>query len=160
MATMPPVAATGSRAFHVATEQFEELHLSIGDLSQRTAVNIETIRYYERIKLLPRPPRGKGGHRVFDAASCRRLGFIKRCREFGFVIEDIRTLIAFRDGNGACADVRVVAARHLEALRAKMKDMADLEATLAETIARCPDDDSTNCPVIQKLDGGSCCRSA
>ena len=160
MATMPPVAATGSRAFHVATEQFEELRLSIGDLSQRTAVNIETIRYYERIKLLPRPPRGKGGHRVFDAASYRKLAFIKRCRELGFAIEDIRTLIALRDGNGACSDVKVVAIRHLETVRAKMRDLANLDTVLSETLARCPDDDSTNCPVLQKLDGGSCLQVA
>jgi MerR family mercuric resistance operon transcriptional regulator len=139
--------------------RIENVCLTIGELSRRTAVNIETIRYYERIGLLPRPPRTGGGHRVFGTASCRTLAFIKRSRELGFALDDIRTLLSLRDSQGACMDVKAIAERHLQAVRVKMRDLATLEDALSKAVARCPDDKSTDCPVLESLDNG-CCRAA
>src|SRR5438067_9141564 len=88
---------------------------SIGVLSRRTGVNIETIRYYERIKMLPAPPRTTSGRRVYGPAETRSLTFIRRSRELGFTLDEIRTLLALsaNDGQNTCAEVRRLAASHL-----------------------------------------------
>jgi MerR family mercuric resistance operon transcriptional regulator len=147
------------KEFRMPAGRADDVCLSIGELSRRTAVNIETIRYYERIGLLPPPPRTEGGHRTFGTESYRTLAFIKRSRELGFALEDIRTLLSLRDSQGSCMDVRVVAERHLKDVRTKMQDLMKLESALAETIARCSNDESTDCAVLERLDNG-CCRVA
>jgi MerR family mercuric resistance operon transcriptional regulator len=86
--------------------------LPIGELSRRTGVNIETIRYYERIKMLPAPPRTSSGRRVYGPTEIRSLTFIRRSRELGFTLDEIRALLAISaaDGNNTCGEVRQVAA--------------------------------------------------
>jgi len=137
----------------------EDIGLTIGELSHRTAVNIETIRYYERIGLLPHPPRTGSGRRVFGAEICRTLAFIKRSRELGFGLEDIRTLLSLRDSRGACTDVKAIAERHLQDVQVKIRDLMKLESVLSAAVARCPDDDSGGCPVLDSLDN-RCCGTA
>jgi MerR family transcriptional regulator, mercuric resistance operon regulatory protein len=99
--------------------------LSIGELSRRAGVNIETIRYYERIKILPAPRRTTGGRRVYGPAETRSLSFIRRSRELGFSLNEIRALLALASDNGTntCAEVRKLAAHHL----------ADVHARIAES---------------------------
>jgi MerR family mercuric resistance operon transcriptional regulator len=70
--------------------------LSIGELSRRTGVNIETIRYYERVGLMPHPPRTQGGRRAYGADGMRTLAFIKRARELGFCLHDIGELLSIQ----------------------------------------------------------------
>jgi MerR family mercuric resistance operon transcriptional regulator len=132
--------------------------LTIGELSRRTAVNIETIRYYERIGLLARPPRTSAGHRLFGVEGFCTLSFIKRSRELGFGLEDIRTLLSLRNTQGPCKDVRAVAARHLEQVQSKIRDLAKLERVLSEAIAACHNDEKPDCAVLDSLDNG-CCRA-
>jgi MerR family transcriptional regulator, mercuric resistance operon regulatory protein len=127
--------------------------LSIGALSKRSGVNIETIRYYERVKMLAPPPRGANGRRVYGEAETRTLAFIRRGRELGFSLDEIRTLLGLAvPGKASCADVRAIAARHLEDIRAKMGDLAKLERLLANTIARCSGKRVPDCPVLDILD--------
>jgi MerR family transcriptional regulator, mercuric resistance operon regulatory protein len=87
------------------------------------------------------------------------LAFIKRSRELGFALEDIRTLLSLRDTRGRCMDVRVIAQRHLNDVRTKMRDLVKLEGVLAEAVARCSNDESTDCAILESLDTG-CCRTA
>jgi MerR family mercuric resistance operon transcriptional regulator len=127
--------------------------MPIGELSRLTGVHIETIRYYERIKMLQAPPRTEGGHRVYGPTETRVLAFIRRARELGFSLDEIRAL---RDlggpGNASCADVRKVATRHLDDIRAKIGDLKKLERLLAKTIARCSGNRVPDCPVLDILD--------
>ena len=88
----------------------------IGKLAAQTGVNIETIRYYERVELLSAPARTDGGHRVYDADHVRRLTFIRRSRELGFSLDDIRTLLVLSDGKRDCA-ARELTLRHLADVR-------------------------------------------
>jgi len=130
--------------------------LSIGALSRHTGVNIETIRYYERIGLMVKPPRTKGGHRSYATVHADRLSFIRRARELGFSIEDIRTLLVLSArGHASCAEARQVAAAHLADVRAKQNDLAKLEIILTETIAQCDAQGSSDvtpaCPVLEVL---------
>jgi MerR family mercuric resistance operon transcriptional regulator len=128
-------------------------HLPIGQLSMLSGVNIETIRYYERIKMLPAPPRTASGRRVYGATDLRILAFIKRSRELGFSLDEIRALLRLgAPGTGSCGEVKKIAGHHLQDIRAKIADLAKLERLLAKTIARCSGNKVPDCPVLDILD--------
>jgi len=127
--------------------------LPIGQLSRLSGVNIETIRYYERIKMLPAPPRTTSGRRVYDATHLRMLAFIRRARELGFSLNEIRALIRLGGPDKAsCREVRAIAAHHLEGIRAKLDDLRKLERLLARTVAQCSGRTVPDCPVLDILD--------
>ncbi|MFC1457866.1 MULTISPECIES: MerR family transcriptional regulator [Microvirga] len=124
----------------------------IGELSRLTGVNIETIRYYERIGMLPAPPRSEGGRRVYDHHHTRVLAFIRRGRELGFTLDEIKALLALGGPERApCGDVREIAARHLDDIRAKIADLRKLERLLGQTIDRCEGGTAPECPVLDIL---------
>jgi MerR family mercuric resistance operon transcriptional regulator len=127
--------------------------LPIGELSRRTGVNIETIRYYERIKMLPAPPRTASGRRVYGPAETRTLAFIRRSRELGFTLDEIRALLALsaKNGQDACAEVRELAADHLAAVQAKIADLRAMQRVLAEAVRRCDAGEAPGCPLIDTL---------
>jgi len=113
-------------------------HLTIGALAERTHCNVPTIRYYEEIGLLPHAERAANGHRHYGDADVRRLVFIKRCRDFGFPIEQVKHLVElFENGDRACLEVRDLAQVHLDQVRAKLEEMRQLEASLAAFVASC-----------------------
>ncbi len=126
---------------------------SIGELSKHSGVKIETIRYYERVKMLPAPPRTANGRRVYGPAEKRTLAFIRRSRDLGFTLEEIRALLALGGPERAsCADVHKIASAHLTSVRHKLSDLAKLETILAETVAQCSDGATPDCPVLNILD--------
>jgi MerR family transcriptional regulator, mercuric resistance operon regulatory protein len=126
--------------------------LKIGQLAEAAEVNFETVRYYERIGLMPRPIRTKGGHRHYGHEHLRRLTFIRRARELGFHIEEIRSLLVLnKSGNGSCADVKAIAANHLADVREKISALAKMERTLAILIEGCSEERSL-CPILDMLD--------
>lgn len=125
---------------------------AIGELARRTGVNIETIRYYERIDLMPAPPRTASGRRRYDESHARILRFIRRARELGFAIADIRTLLDLAEpADTCCAEVRKIAGAHLETVRAKLADLVKLERVLSETVAQCKRAETPTCPVLDIL---------
>lgn len=127
--------------------------LPIGELSKLTGVNIETIRYYERIKMLSAPPRTSGGRRVYDPAHLRILAFIRRSRELGFSLGEIRALIRLGGpGKASCRQVREIAAHHLDDIHAKIADLRKMERVLAKTVAQCTGTTAPVCPVLDILD--------
>jgi MerR family mercuric resistance operon transcriptional regulator len=126
---------------------------AIGKLSRLSGVHIETIRYYERIKMLPSPPRTASGRRVYDATHLRTLAFIRRARELGFSIEEIRALMRLGGPEKTtCREVREIATHHLEDIRAKLNDLRKLERLLARTVAQCSGTSAPECPVLDILD--------
>src|ERR1700719_4157626 len=146
-----PVAATGSRPISCAASRLREA-FSIGELSQHSCVKVETIRYYERIKMLPAPPRTANGRRIYGPADKRTLAFIRRSRDLGFTLEEIRALLALGGPERAsCADVRKIASAHLTNVRRKLSDLVKLESILAQTVAQCSDGASPDCPVLDIL---------
>ena len=127
---------------------------AIGPLSRLTGVNIETIRYYERIGMLPAPPRTASGRRVYSDTERRVLAFIRRGRELGFSLPEIRTLIDLgAPGDASCAEVRDIASAHLATVRARIADLVKLESLLADAVARCTGGTAPACPVLDALDG-------
>ena len=126
--------------------------VTIGMLSKRTGCNIETIRYYERIGLLPPPPRSPGGTRLYGVTQLKRLTFIRRSRELGFSLEEVRELLRLIDGgNYTCGEVLAIAAGHVRAIRQKIRDLRRLEKTLAAIAAHCQGGTVPDCPIIDAL---------
>lgn len=131
--------------------------IPIGELSRRSGVNIETIRYYERISMMPHPPRTASGRRVYGEVESRTLTFIRRARELGFTLDEIRALLglAAEGGHQACVEVRDLAARHLTDVRAKLADLRAMEAILVDAVHRCDEGEPTDCPLIDALSSGA-----
>ena len=125
---------------------------SIGELSRLAGVNIETIRYYEKIKMLPAPPRTEGGHRVYGAKETQILAFIRRGRELGFTLGEIRALLDLSEpGKASCGEVRDIAEHNLKHIRSKIADLVKLEKLLAKTILQCSGRKVPDCPVLDML---------
>jgi MerR family mercuric resistance operon transcriptional regulator len=126
--------------------------LTIGALSKRTGVNIETIRFYERVGILPKPPRSAGGHRIYSQDELMRLGFVRRSRELGFSLAEVRGLLRLVDGGShTCAEVKAVTLDHLADVRRKIADLRRLEQTLADVAGKCRGGKVPDCPVIEVL---------
>lgn len=130
----------------------QKREFKIGALSKHSGVNIETIRYYERIGVMPSPPRSEGGYRLYNESHQRRLSFIRRSRELGFSLEEIRGLLALIDDNSyTCAQVQSLTLEHLENTRRKIVDLQRLEAVLDEMVSQCDGGLIPDCPVVDAL---------
>jgi MerR family mercuric resistance operon transcriptional regulator len=126
--------------------------MTIGELSRRTGVHIETIRYYEKIGVTPPPPRTEGGQRAYAWSDERALSFVRRARELGFSLGDIRALLALGGpGTAACADVCAIASHHLADIRAKIADLRRLEAHLCASMSQCAGASAPDCAVLDAL---------
>jgi MerR family mercuric resistance operon transcriptional regulator len=126
--------------------------LQRGELAKHTGCNLETIRYYEKIGLMPDPPRGATGYRVYDESHVRRIRFILRARELGFALEEVRGLLQLvDDGNQTCGEVKARTEKHLADVRAMIADLRRIERVLATTAASCSGDDVPDCPVLEAL---------
>jgi MerR family mercuric resistance operon transcriptional regulator len=126
--------------------------VTIGKLSESTGVNIETIRYYERIGLLPAPPRSAGRHRLYENQHRQRLAFIRRARELGFSLDQVRVLLALSGAHGlACDEVKAITDEHITEVRRKVRDLRKLERILTELVARCQPNSVPDCPILEAL---------
>jgi MerR family mercuric resistance operon transcriptional regulator len=126
--------------------------IAIGELSRRTQCNIETIRYYERIGLLPRPRR-EGKFRRYDGDDVSRLKFIRRTRQLGFTLDEVRSLLLLSAAGGerARAKVRSIAAAHVADIRNKIADLQGMERVLTDAICECEAAKLPKCPLIEVL---------
>jgi MerR family mercuric resistance operon transcriptional regulator len=124
----------------------------IGELSTRTGVNIETVRYYERIGLIPAPPRKNGRQRIYDESHVRRLKFVRRSRELGFALDDIRTLLVLADrGEQACSETKEMTVRRLADVRGKIISLRKLERALRQMTDACRPGRQSSCPILDAL---------
>ena len=127
----------------------------IGELSKQTGVHIETIRYYERIGLMPKPLRTANGYRQYEGAHLKRLNFIRRSRELGFTIEQIRGLLELVDGSDAlCDQVRTITLEHAEDIGGKLEDLNRMRDVLLAMAAECDGGDVPECPILEALFDG------
>lgn len=130
--------------------------LKIGDLAVRTGTSAPTIRYYEQIGLLPNPDRQSGNQRRYGAVDVSRLTFIRRCREFGFSIEQVREMASLaKDSASSCSQARDLAAARLDDIRQKLKELRQLERSIANLVegcdAGCLGGPSPSCSIIQEF---------
>ncbi|WP_315738767.1 MULTISPECIES: helix-turn-helix domain-containing protein [unclassified Bradyrhizobium] len=126
--------------------------LTIGDLAKRTGTKVETIRYYERIGLLPVPARTEGNYRTYDNDQLGRLSFIRRARDLGFSIDQVRDLLDLADQRDrSCEAVDVIAGQHLAEIERKISDLVALRDELADVIGRCKHGTVADCRIIEAL---------
>lgn len=126
--------------------------VSIGTLSRKSGVNIETIRYYERIGVMPAPERTAGGFRTYREDHLQRLSFIRRGRELGFSLADLKALLRLVDGHAyTCAQVRAMTLQHVAETRRKIADLRRLERVLSDIAAKCTGRRVPECPIIDAL---------
>jgi DNA-binding transcriptional MerR regulator len=125
---------------------------SIGDLARATATKVETVRYYERTGLLPSPPRTGGNYRAYGPDHLARLSFIRRARDLGFPIEQVRALLDLADQRDRpCEAVDVIAREHLAEVDRKLADLAALRRELDSMIGQCRQGTVAECRIIEAL---------
>ncbi len=132
--------------------------MKIGELSRATGTNVETIRYYERIGLLPPPARTDANYRSYGGEHRSRLSFVRHSRDLGFTIEEIRSLLDLSDHpDRHCSEADRIATRHLEQVEEKIAQLTLLRDELARIIGRCRGGLAGDCRVIEALgDHGQC----
>jgi MerR family mercuric resistance operon transcriptional regulator len=115
-------------------------------------VNIETIRYYEKIGVMPAPGRSAGGFRIYEPDHLKRLSFVRRGRQLGFSLDEIRNLLRLVDGHShTCAEVHALMLSHLAEIRRKIRDLRRLQRAMAEMAARCSGESVPECPIVDAL---------
>ena len=121
-------------------------------LARKTGCNLETIRYYEKVGLLPPPPRSGNGYRVYSPDLVRRLQFILRARDLGFAMDEIRSLLSLTDtGAQTCAEVMEKTQSHLDDVRCRIADLQRIERTLARTLIDCSGGNEPECAILNVL---------
>jgi MerR family copper efflux transcriptional regulator len=131
--------------------------LRIGQLARLAKVSVQTLRFYERKGLLPKPPRGASGYREYAADAIGMVKFIKRAQELGFSLREIKELLALRKvPRATCGDVVVVAQRKIEEMEQKISDLRAMQTALSQLLADCKGQAPiTQCPIIEALAGAS-----
>ena len=135
--------------------------MNIGEAAAASGVTPKMIRHYEDIGLIREAARTESGYRTYGPKDIATLSFIRRSRDLGFPIAQIRTLLAlWQDRERASADVKQVAGEHIDELRAKMRQLQEMVATLEHLSAHCHGDDRPDCPILEQLatgdPGGEC----
>ena len=126
--------------------------LSIGGLSEKTGVNIETIRYYEREDILPKPRRSDGGRRIYGNEDVRRLNFVHKCRNLGFSLKETVSLMSLVDtGNFTCKQVHELTRVHVKEVSKKIQNLKRMEQVLLEMADKCGKGSIPDCPIIDSL---------
>ncbi len=128
--------------------------IRIGELAELSQVNLQTIRYYEREGLLPRPPRLPSGYRVFSPDAVRRVRFIKRAQELGFSLKEIRELLSIRvDPRSDCSGVQKLAKAKLADIDQRIRTLQAMKRVLTRLATACPGrGPSTECPILESLE--------
>ena len=135
----------------------------IGALAKQTGCTVPTIRYYEEIGLIPAAIRSRSGHRVYEGGAAQLLSFIRRCRDFGFSVEQVRALLSLTEGNADCAEARDIAQEHLKSVRGKMVELMALERTLTGFVevcnSTCAGGPTPKCNILKDLGFGDSVKS-
>ena len=132
--------------------------LQIGQVSQRTGLSVDAIRFYEKAGLLPRPARTQGGYRLYQQREVADLEFIQKAQQLGFSLNEIRELFSIqRHPQEACVHVRDLIAQKLTVVRTKIEELRTLEAGLSDALKQCrralrhPAQHQETCPVLQEI---------
>ena len=128
--------------------------LKIGELAEQGEVNLQTIRYYEREGLLPKPPRLASGYRVFSSDAVRRVRFIKRAQELGFSLKEIKELLSIRlDPASDCSGVRRLAKAKVTDIEQKIRTLQAMRKVLGKLATACPGRGPLNeCPILESFE--------
>jgi Hg(II)-responsive transcriptional regulator len=129
---------------------------TVGELAKKADVNVETIRYYERRRIMPRPMRTRAGYRIYPAEAVQRLRFVKRAQDLGFSLNEIQELLNLRIASGTTsADIRQRAEAKISDIERKIRRLTAMKKTLTRITSACSGcGPITECPILESLDDG------
>ena len=125
--------------------------LTRGKLAREAGVNLETIRFFEKIGLMPEPPRTEAGYRIYSGEHVKRLMFIRRARELGFTNKEVQGLLEMVDGTYACDDVKGIALSSVEIIESKITDLVKVKNALTKLASECSGGETPDCAIIDRL---------
>ena len=130
--------------------------IGIGKLSTETAVKVPTIRYYEKQGLISEPARSDGNHRLYSDHHIMRLKFIKRSRELGFNLKEVKQLLGLNDGiQPSCQQINLITKEHLLEVNSKIRDLQNIARHLTKLSESCADELTLECPIIESMYGNT-----
>lgn len=133
------------------SKQIATTGITVGQLARTAGVNVETVRYYQRIGLLPMPRRDYGSIRRYSADDLKRIRFVKRAQKLGFSLDEVALLLGLSDGRH-CQETKVLAQTRLAAVEEKIADLAAIQKALKSLVAKCSKGSrGCGCPVINAL---------
>ncbi|WP_087814386.1 Cd(II)/Pb(II)-responsive transcriptional regulator [Psychrobacter cibarius] len=132
--------------------------IKIGELATRTGATVETIRYYEKERLLPEPARSQGNYRLYNEAHFERLQFILHCRTLDMTLDEVRTLLQYRDKpDENCGEVNVLLDEHIDAVETRMEELVQLKQHLLALRQKCASEAlAESCGILHALADNSC----
>ncbi|SDP46961.1 Cu(I)-responsive transcriptional regulator [Ralstonia sp. 25mfcol4.1] len=126
--------------------------MNIGEAADASGVSAKMIRHYESIGLVDAPPRSEGGYRRYDERAVHTLRFVRRARNLGFSLDEIRNLLSlWHDRGRASADVKALTLRHVAELEVKIAELAAMRDTLRALAEACSGDDRPDCPILSDM---------
>lgn len=127
--------------------------MNIGELANKSGVNSKMIRRYEELGILPKPRRSDSGYRQYGENDVHNAKFVKRARELGFSMKDIKTLLSlWRNKNRSSSQVKKIATKHIDELESKLSEINLMLVTLKNLANHCHGDDRPNCPILEELE--------
>ena len=130
-------------------------HYKVGDIAEKVGVNVETLRYYEKIKIMPKPKRKDSRYRYYDELDLRRLLFIKRAKELGFTLKEIKELLNLKiESTATCGDVKHLAEHKLNDIVERIKDLMNIKNVLLKLINQCVCEEvsTEECPILEVIE--------
>lgn len=150
---MPLDLAPTCKVYHLNSEVILMKRLTRGELAKRSGVNSATVRYYEKIGLLPEPPRSNVGYRLFSSESVKRIHFIKQAQELGFSLKEIKELLDLRvTPEATTSDVRMRANEKITDIGGKIKRLRAMKKSLEALVESCCNEAAASeCPILENL---------
>lgn len=130
-------------------------HYKVGEIAEKIGVNVETLRYYEKIKIMPKPKRKESRYRFYDAMDLRRLLFIKRAKELGVTLKEIKELLNLKiESTATCGDVKHLAEHKLTDIEERIKDLKNIKGALVKMINQCICEEvsTEECPILEVIE--------
>ena len=124
-----------------------------GKLARKANLNIETLRYYENIGLMPKPKRMDSGYRIYNEDDLKKLLFIKNSKMLGFTLKEIKELLFLKvDDERKCNDVRIIAEKKIKEIELKVKEMNKIKKALKQLAQKCSKTSSDECPILSEIE--------
>ena len=130
-------------------------HYKVGDIAEKVGVNVETLRYYEKIKIMPKPKRMESRYRIYDELDLKRLLFIKRAKELGFTLKEIKELLNLKiEATATCGDVKHLAEHKLTDIEERIKDLKSIKNVLVKLVNQCVCEElsTDEWPILEVID--------